>query len=107
MKRHLFKKLFLTKAIVGGLLIIATFASCEKNQSTKGEVTTGPTTRIAASTPDSSLVKFLSITLGVNKTEVKFEEETGNYVIRGNKFPKADIDSTYKKANVYQLKHGK
>jgi hypothetical protein len=107
MRKHLFAGSFFAKVALSGLLVTTFFSSCEKNENLKSNVTDSSSSTKSNVTPDSSLIKFLSISLNVKKSEITFDDKKSDYVIRGLRFNKTDIDSTYKKANVYQLKYGK
>jgi hypothetical protein len=56
---------------------------------------------------EESLIKFLSISLGVEKSEITLDKSTNEFFVRGLKFSRTDTEMHYNKANVYQAIYGK
>jgi hypothetical protein len=99
MKKQLFSNLVFKKTASISLMLIGFSLSCTKSEDVK------PTTaeiKTSTSTSLDVLVKFLSKTLNVETHEVVYDEKTDQFTIRGNKFNRKDIESTYRNANVYQ-----
>jgi len=94
-KNYLFKTLFV-------LIIVISASSCKK----KDIIETLPTVKdlkVVPSISTESLIKFLSITLDVKKSEIAFNPIDDEFIIRGQlKFTRNEIESNYKNANVYQ-----
>ena len=86
------------------LLVFMTISSCKKD-----EVNITPSIDNiypVSSVSKESLVKFLSITLGVQKSEITYISKYDEFIIRELKFGRIETEDHYKNANVYHATYG-
>lgn len=87
------------------LLFVALIAiACKKDE--KLPVNVKKETSSLQKSTNEKLIKFLSISLDVSKDEIVFDEEKNEFVIRGQKFNKVEVESNYEGANVYKTTYG-
>lgn len=88
--------------LISSLSIIA--ISCSKDKSTL--VSEQKAVVNAQSQADNTkLIKFLSISMGVDASEVKFNQENNSFEVRTHSFPKDELAKRYESANEYKAKY--
>lgn len=106
-KTTILRRPYLVK-VFSVLLLIAVVSSCKKKDEL--EVVPAPSTEKSDTNTASneSLIKFLSINLGVEKSEIVFNTKNDEFIVRGSlKFSRTEIANLYQDANVYQSTYGK
>ncbi len=79
-----------------GILVLASFASC------KTEEIVSPKNSLQ----NQALIKFLSVSFGVETNQVQYDQKNEKYVIAGKQsISIADAEANYAKANEYKLKY--
>ena len=102
-----FKKIYLVE-IVSVLLLCLTVSSCKKKDEMKASPSASEEKNQTAKVSNDSLIKFLSITLDVKKTEIDFNPTSDEFIVRGKlKFSRTEIEDRYNHSNVYQTIYGK
>ncbi|MCX2450890.1 hypothetical protein OQX61_06340 [Pedobacter sp. PLR] len=89
-------------------MALATIAlsACEKDESIKKDSKEIAIEKIDA-VSEASLLKFLSISLDVDIEEINYDKSNNEYIIRGNKFNKTEMEKIYLDANIYHKEYGK
>lgn len=100
-KNVIIKRIFFLK-IFCSLLIVSITTSCKKNESLES-TPIKEMKKVAATTSDENLIKFLSATLNVDKAEISYDSVNSNFIIKGQlKLSKEEIESHYNEANISQ-----
>jgi len=86
--------------IVFYVILTTTVVSCAKD---KSKVT--DTTKVEQKTDYTKIIKFLSITLNVDKSEIKLNKESGEFIIRGDKYNIDEVTERYNNSNEYKAKY--
>lgn len=99
-----FKKVGISTTLMLSILMSVTLvSSCKKTEST---IVAPEKPADSNSVSNEKLVKFLSITLGVGKEEVIFNEKCNEFNVRGHKFNRPELETRYLSANVYKATYG-
>jgi CRISPR/Cas system-associated protein Cas10 (large subunit of type III CRISPR-Cas system) len=88
-------------------LVVVVGSSCKKTDQFVAENTNTEVKTEIDSVSNESLIKFLSITLNVDKKEISYDSAINEFIIRGHKFNRDQVKSDYSSANVYQSTFGK
>ena len=107
MKNKSILKLSLMKTAFMLMLVFAIGSSCKKNEQPVAENANPGVKTETDSVSNESLIKFLSITLNVDKKEISYDSAINEFTIRGHKFNRDQVKSDYSSANVYQSTFGK
>ncbi|AMQ00308.1 hypothetical protein AY601_3442 [Pedobacter cryoconitis] len=107
MKNKSILKLSLMKVAFMLILAIVVGSSCKKTEQPVAENTNTEVKTEINSVSNESLIKFLSITLNVDKKEISYDSAINEFIIRGHKFTRDQVKSDYSSANVYQSTFGK
>lgn len=102
-----FNRINVNNTLILSLLLSATLLSACK----KTEQVVAPADKTETPIPpylvsNDKLVKFLSITLGVDKEEVILDEKNNEFSVRGLKFNRTETETRYLGANVYKATYG-
>lgn len=102
-----FRKTYFVK-IFSVFLLCAVLGSCKKKNEEEIKPVTTDVKVSVSPVSNESLIKFLSITLDVQKTEISFNAADDEFIVRGQlKFRRAEIENHYNESNVYQTIYGK
>lgn len=106
MKKNNVFRLVLPKTTLALMFVVFSFSSCDKEEVllVKEPVITNPGTVNTVS--DEHLLKFLSICLGVQISEISYLKDSNEYLIRNIKFNRTEIEGHYLMANIYRAEHG-
>lgn len=91
------------KALLISSLSIVTL-SCSKDKSAP-KSDTQTIVNAQSQTDNTKLTKFLSISMGVDASEVKFNQEKNSFEVRTHSFPKDELAKRYEDANEYKAKY--
>lgn len=88
------------------MFVVFSFSSCEKEEVVlvKEPISTTPGTVNTVS--DEHLLKFLSICLGVQISEISYLKDSNEFLIRNIKFNRTEMENFYLSANIYRAEHG-
>ena len=106
MKKNNVFRFVLPRIRLALLFVVFSFSSCEKEEIVlvKEPVIITPGTVNTVS--DEHLLKFLSISLGVQISEISYLKDSNEYLIRNLKFNRTEIEGHYLMANIYRAEHG-
>lgn len=107
MKKESDLRLSLLKAAFVLMLVFSIGTSCKKNEQNLVENASPEAKTEIDSVSNKNLIKFLSITLNVDKKEISYDSAINEFIIRGHKFNRDQVKSDYSSANVYQSTFGK
>lgn len=86
------------------LFVVILLISCEKEKGMPSVAKKQASS--LQKTANEPLVKFLSISLDVSKDEIVFDEINNQFLIRGQKFNRVEVEANYEGANVYKTTYG-
>jgi hypothetical protein len=88
------------------LLLLAAASSCKKSNEVEA-IPSIEASKVQSVVSNESLIKFLSITLDVQKSEIKFSPANDEFIVRGQlKFKRSLIEGHYNQSNIYQTTYG-
>lgn len=106
MRKLNYFKLSLSKISMLLLVFGASFSSCKKDDST---AVNNPKLVIPSTVnkvSDEKLIKFLSISLGVQKEEIFYLKDSNEFLIRNIRFNRVEMEDFYINANIYHAEYG-
>lgn len=106
MKKNNVFRFVLSKTTLALMFVVFSFSSCEKEEVAlvKEPVLTSPD--IVNTVSDERLLKFLSISLGVQISEISYLKDSNEFLIRNIKFNRTEMEDFYLNANIYRAEHG-
>lgn len=108
MKEQSNLKLMSIKIAFSAILLSVVASSCKKETTPLVKPPVIETPIATDKVSNESLIKFLSITLEVEKSEITFDSAKDAFIVRGQlKFDRTETEKHYNEANVYQAIHGK
>ncbi|WP_158796520.1 hypothetical protein [Pedobacter sp. L105] len=96
-----YKTIKLTKFTLLLFAVSMGLYSCKKDGATDNKAVV-PVSSVGQ-VNEQNVLKYLSITLGVSPSEIKFDPSDNDYVVRGLKLNKDTVYSQYSRANEYKL----
>lgn len=108
MKKQSILKFISIKIAFSAMLLCIVISSCKKESVPVAKSPVIETPVATGKVSNESLIKFLSITLEVEKSEIAFDSAKDEFIVRGQlKFDRTETEKHYNEANVYQAIHGK
>jgi len=107
MERNIIFKLFCSGIAFPVLLITLTVSSCKKNEQAEVKQVSGALPSQGSIVPNDKLIKFLEISLQVEKGEVSFDTVSNEFEVGGIRLSRLDVQKHYEEANIYQATYGK
>lgn len=108
MKKHSNLKFLSISITFSVMLLSIVISSCKKEVVPVAKPPVVETPVATDKVSNESLIKFLSITLEVEKSEIAFDGAKDAFIVRGQlKLDRTETEKHYNEANVYQAIYGK
>lgn len=104
--KTLFKPKLRSMFAIASITLVICVSACKKDrQQFEPTPTSNENTNSAVDT--KTIIRFMSITMGVPSNEIRLNEDGNSFFVRGHVFNRAETEKLYLSANVYHATYEK